>query len=465
MKKIIFLVFVLISINNLLSQPFEEWELIYDGTYASEFKTNISPKQLRVFDNKHFGFIEGSRSYGGFTKSLILSDNNFKSQFKALKFKYPDSVWVIIQDWNYVNEKVIYALADSCKIRDFDGINTFYYYKAFILKSEDGGKSWSNIPINEKWRTHPSNAVSMIDSKNGVIVQFPNQEDPTEKTDLMWITNDEWITKTQIALNSKMLAITNLKYSAKSFITARNLTNDLFYSKDNGTSWEVNPIPKDLILNNINYLNFYILNENTIYFVSNNNSQIDGYNRSIIAKSSNSGKTWDKIYDNTGDSSIVNLSFFNDSSFYSHGTKIKYTTDNGKSWEDKSKDYVNNFDTPVYSFNILPDSSKIALTYLKIYSTKLKSLYVISFPINEFSISPNPANDYILINVGAIHELPLPEQIEIFNIFGEKVEQTFLSVQDGQTGMSDPLKIDISNLASGVYFIKVGDKIEKFVKL
>jgi hypothetical protein len=46
-----------------------------------------------------------------------------------------------------------------------------------------------------------------------------------------------------------------------------------------------------------------------------------------------------------------------------------------------------------------------------------------------------------------------------------KVAQTFLSVQRGQTGMSDPLKIDISNLPAGVYFIKIGDKFEKFVKI
>jgi hypothetical protein len=83
-----------------------------------------------------------------------------------------------------------------------------------------------------------------------------------------------------------------------------------------------------------------------------------------------------------------------------------------------------------------------------------------------FSISPNPASDYIEINLdspsikrgqGGV-SLPI---IEIYNIFGE--------LQDAppQTPPLEGrgLKIDVSNLPAGVYFIKIGDKFEKFVKM
>jgi hypothetical protein len=71
---------------------------------------------------------------------------------------------------------------------------------------------------------------------------------------------------------------------------------------------------------------------------------------------------------------------------------------------------------------------------------------------NFVRISPNPANDYIAIQNSEGFA------IQIFNIFGEivfSIEQKSPSFQ----------KIDISNLASGIYFIKVGNSIEKFVKL
>jgi WD40 repeat protein len=78
---------------------------------------------------------------------------------------------------------------------------------------------------------------------------------------------------------------------------------------------------------------------------------------------------------------------------------------------------------------------------------------------------PNPASDYIeiTISIGARpngnEASPIAsEYIQIFNTLGEiilTVEQTSPTVQ----------RIDISNLTSGIYFIRIGNKIEKFVKM
>jgi hypothetical protein len=48
------------------------------------------------------------------------------------------------------------------------------------------------------------------------------------------------------------------------------------------------------------------------------------------------------------------------------------------------------------------------------------------------------------------------EKVQIFNTLGIEVS----SDGGGLVG-----KIDISNLPVGVYFIKIGDKVEKFVKM
>ena len=71
---------------------------------------------------------------------------------------------------------------------------------------------------------------------------------------------------------------------------------------------------------------------------------------------------------------------------------------------------------------------------------------------NNISVYPNPATNYIEIQPSE------GSKIQIFNILGEivlSVEQTPPSVQ----------KINISNLTPGMYFIKIGNKVEKFVKM
>jgi hypothetical protein len=79
------------------------------------------------------------------------------------------------------------------------------------------------------------------------------------------------------------------------------------------------------------------------------------------------------------------------------------------------------------------------------------------------TISPNPASDYIEINVGAGSKPALVNDIEIFNIFGERTTPSDLSpALSEREGVK---RIDISNLVPGVYFIRIGDRFEKFVKI
>ena len=81
----------------------------------------------------------------------------------------------------------------------------------------------------------------------------------------------------------------------------------------------------------------------------------------------------------------------------------------------------------------------------------------------NISVYPNPALDYIEINPDAINptlKRGVDEvlDIQIFNTLGEvmiSVEQTSPSVH----------RINVSNLVPGMYFIKIGDRVEKFIKI
>jgi hypothetical protein len=73
------------------------------------------------------------------------------------------------------------------------------------------------------------------------------------------------------------------------------------------------------------------------------------------------------------------------------------------------------------------------------------------------SVYPNPATEYIEINVGAIHELSLQE-IRIYNAFGQCVMNLGAVLEPAPTR-----RIDISDLPSGIYFVKIRGFFKKFI--
>ncbi len=91
---------------------------------------------------------------------------------------------------------------------------------------------------------------------------------------------------------------------------------------------------------------------------------------------------------------------------------------------------------------------------------------------SQIIISPIPAEDYITINCGSIGTCSNENNIwanpnasiDIYDIMGilqysAPVDLTpVLSEGEG-------VRIDISNLSAGIYFIRIGDRIEKFVKI
>jgi WD40 repeat protein len=79
---------------------------------------------------------------------------------------------------------------------------------------------------------------------------------------------------------------------------------------------------------------------------------------------------------------------------------------------------------------------------------------------SAINVYPNPASDYIEIslNKGLKPLVQYGVDIQIFDMLGVivlSVEQTSPSIH----------KIDISNLAPGIYFIKIGNRVAKFVKM
>jgi hypothetical protein len=75
---------------------------------------------------------------------------------------------------------------------------------------------------------------------------------------------------------------------------------------------------------------------------------------------------------------------------------------------------------------------------------------------------PNPASDFIEIELGDNHTLKgVVESVKIYNFLGELVIVSDTPPAPSQGGN---LRIDVSHLSPGVYFVRIGDEVKKFVK-
>ena len=126
-------------------------------------------------------------------------------------------------------------------------------------------------------------------------------------------------------------------------------------------------------------------------------------------------------------------------------------------------------DTVVFMSNANYGESLVVITASTLNSVEYGLLSLIEF-------SPNPATDFIEISVPENnHTLKgVVEKVRIYNVFGQELlDNSQLSIVNSQldsTPFNSPasvghLKIDISSLPPGLYFVRVGEKVGKFVKI
>jgi PKD repeat protein len=76
---------------------------------------------------------------------------------------------------------------------------------------------------------------------------------------------------------------------------------------------------------------------------------------------------------------------------------------------------------------------------------------------NNFTVFPNPATDYIEIQPSEGWQPTEGSDIQIFDLLGIPVSEIH--------PMTGSHRMNIENLTPGIYFIKIGNKLEKFVKM
>jgi photosystem II stability/assembly factor-like uncharacterized protein len=190
----------------------------------------------------------------------------------------------------------------------------------------------------------------------------------------------------------------------------------------------------------------------------------------LILKTEDGGKTWITKRDTFVNTySLLDIEFLNDAfGMTCGGEDVFVTTDGGQNWTDM------NIQTTVlyehfHKLRIISETCAYVISFDGIYKYTNEVISVEDEMPKLFSISPNPAGEYIEISGMNKGLQPLvPEQeIKIFNLLGECV------MSAGGAGGTHPLipsqegnvRIDVSGLPSGVYFVRVGGWVGRFVKI
>ena len=98
---------------------------------------------------------------------------------------------------------------------------------------------------------------------------------------------------------------------------------------------------------------------------------------------------------------------------------------------------------------------------------KYTPVNIIKGNLEEIQIIPNPAQDYIEISKPSEGFKPSDGySVHVFDILGmELTTPSDLTPGPSPSGEVNKVRIDITQLPPGFYFVRVGDVVGKFVKL
>ncbi len=417
---------------------------------------------------------------------------------KLIKTTDAGKTWFDLYVENYVfrgdGTRIFPDPREMCSISYVDENHIFIgRNRGCIFVSRDGGKSFDTVVIAEKIDDKFVSAsrifnLYMTDSLNGAALSSP----------YICITNDGWKTFKKIKLNDSLIPegfrftiggslTTTFKYwNSKSFMmdftisikhsetSYERLNYGIISTTDGGETWNMIDFMPIIQHNYITIADIFFLGD--IGWIVGNIVLKSGYSydHAYVFKSYDKGKTWNYIHRDstapmTGFFSISFTDELNGTVVGRYG-KILRTTDGGYTW---FRDSFLNLSNNERNWRIVQK-----VTYagehvlLSTFGDGLwRGTYTPSDIIHEpsgmnTSIFPNPTRDYIYINFNDLDEVHSPSYkrgsggVRIYNTLGQCVSHLTPTLSKGEG-----VRIDVSQLPVGVYLVRVGNRVEKFVKV
>ncbi len=355
--------------------------------------------------------------------------------FESRVFVGSDSGRVYLSDnngdnWNVINtgfpfvEITSIAIAKNKIFAATDSIG--------ILISSDNGDSWNKSSLEDY-------DIRVLKSRDSTIYAG-------SQSGKILISNDLGVNWRKSELTDK--PITCMALSANN-ICVGTLGRGVFLSSDNGENW--------IIRNNDNWYLLYIF---SIAILNNNiyKGGVPGF-----SVSTDLGLSWESKKIPGTEVSSVNSILIIDNNLIagtSHPMEnlgVIQSSDNGDTWHYIGLDTLEINDLAFNSEYIFAIDNKG-----KIFRRKLNEIIktdIIEANLKfENLISPNPASDFIEITCRGEVTSPLQSDVRIYNVYGQNVMS--VGVQN-----LEPLRIDVSGLARGMYFVSIGDIVGKFIKI
>ena len=405
--------------------------------------------------------------------------------------------------WNYVlNETIIwkdghheYVPARPSSFNVKNGIAvlaTRNQTTALKTFSKDSGMVWISLDTGKTWEKNFTglksgiNDVKILD--NGTIVVLSDSHiaisDDVGKT---WIKSIEFpksIYDTTTIVNPTDSSKNIMTYWSPNFIEYQDennfyvfaisnyfpqINNRMIFTSDGGHSWNYKEFTRKEISD------FAITSDKKLWITGGYKRNDTGMTYIYVDYSTDNGDTWKNSLDTVfperwSNYPVSRIKFYdslNGAIVGNFGTFMR-TADGGKTWHDEVRKGIKP-DTMIYgSFSNLEYKTKdtiVLYDFGNLFNARLILAPLLELPTNVAEIRnfndviqlyPNPASDFIELSINN-ETNPNASFAQIFNIFGIEVSKS--SLTDGNN------RINISHLPAGVYYIRIGDKTEKFVKM
>jgi photosystem II stability/assembly factor-like uncharacterized protein len=301
--------------------------------------------------------------------------------------------------------------------------------QSFILKTVDGGVTWNNCyndSFMEIW------SLCFADTKHGYAVTLGqnayNYILKTSNGGIQWDTVSSYF-------GLDMYKSIYFRDSLNGFIGG--WMGHIFKSTDGGLSWIANPV------DTINLDAFY-----SIHFPTADTGYV-GAESNHVFRTFDGGDTWTPFIVPSGENGSIH--FINaDTGFVVGLGGLFKTTDAGSTW-------VQDYSTSL-SMNCLSFPSSTEGIAVGSNGTVLKYMWftgMVNSRSSQLRINPNPTKDKITVELSSIDSQQI-NQYYIYNIHGQCIlNQELKNIKT---------EIDLSDLTSGIYTIKICTSNDSFVR-
>jgi photosystem II stability/assembly factor-like uncharacterized protein len=368
---------------------------------------------------------------GVYPSVLVSLDNDLYTGTLSGLFKSTD----LGDSWNLI-ENGLPATFTKGLVRK--GNNLFVLtYGSGVYKLQDNSGSWVDVSVAFK----PTFAEFMLVDGNNLFAG--------SYVSGLFVSTDDGSTWSEFTANLQYKDMTCMFILGNSIYVGTG-AEGVFVTNDNGVSWQ----QINNGLTNLWITSLVAIGDNL--YAGTINQTTGG-----VFFSQNKGQNWTKINSDLLNYPIYSLVNIDNVLFAGNKTgKVAYSKDNGTNWIATSDNL------PSGTVLKISDYGDYIFTSIRnggVYKIEKSVSVLDKLTNNNFEISPNPAGDFITIALGAInpmlqHRVVSDSQICIYNTLGEKM----LSAGNS----SDlPIRINISDLPKGMYFVKAGSETAKFVKM